>query len=159
MQVRVSGNLAAPIDSIESPPTATARASATFTGLTSTASDPITNYGGALGAIVSVDQSVIAATSAGGGTGVLTITPQLRDPLSGNYQSSTGTIVCTTGVATWMYMYYPGTAVVAGTTVAIGRHDLAFGTQYRFSSVGSSSATTWPFSIGVVPIPTAGTSS
>ena len=139
--------------------TVTVRASATLATTASTQSAAMTNYG-ALGMILSIDQSLVAATTAAGaGLGVMTHTLQIRDPLSGNYSNTTGTVVCTTGVATWQAMYYPGSAVLVPTTANVGTYPLGIPTQWRISSVGSSSETTWTYSVGAVYLPTAASSS
>ena len=158
MTLRVFGNLGAPVASITNPPTATVRTSATLTGTSSTTSATFSNYG-ALGLMLFIDQSVVAATSAGGQTGVLTHTLQVGGPLSGLFASATGTVVQTTGISTWAVMYYPGSAVLAPTSGNVGTYPLAIPTNYRVSSVGSSSATTWTFSIAAVPLPTSASSS
>lgn len=127
--------------------------------VTSTQTADQTAYGGVYGMFLSVDQTAVAASSVGGGTGVLTHTIQFKDPIGATYVNTTGAIVCTTGVATWVLQCCPGSSSVAPTTVAVGKADLAVPTVWRINTTCSSSATNFTYSIAAVYLPTAASSS
>lgn len=142
------------------PPAITVRASTDYnTSTTSTATADVSAYGGVVGMVVYVDQSVIAASSAGGGTGTLTHTIQFKDPIGATYTGSTGVITVTTGVGTWILQCYPGMATVAPTSGAVGKADLTVPTRWRINTTSSSSATNFTYSISAVYLPTAASSS
>lgn len=123
--------------------------------LTSTQTNDQLALGEAIGMVVSVDQSAVAASSAGGGTGVLTHTIQQKDPIGLTYTATTGAIVCTTGIGTFTLQCYPGMATVAPTSAAVGKADLTALGQWRINTTSSSSATTFTYSIACVYLPTA----
>lgn len=140
--------------------TTTVRASTDYnTSTTSTATADQFQYGGAVGMIVYLDQTAIAASSAGGGTGVLTHTIQLKDPIGATYTASTGVLTGTTGVGTWILQCYPGMASVAPTSGAVGKADMFAPTVWRINTTSSSSATNFTYSIAAVYIPSAASSS
>lgn len=121
----------------------------------STATNDMVAVGDAIGMIVSVDQTAVAVSSAGGGTGVLTHTIQYKDPIGGTYTGTTGVIVMTTGIGTFVLQCYPGGATfVAPTSAAMGKADLAVPGVWRINTTSSSSATITTYSIAAVYIPT-----
>lgn len=120
----------------------------------STATNDMVAVGDAIGMIVSVDQSAVAVSSAGGGTGVLTHTIQYKDPIGGTYTGTTGVIVMTTGIGTFILQCYPGGGSVAPTSAAMGKADLAVPGIWRINTTSSSSATITTYSIAAVYIPT-----
>lgn len=138
----------------------TVRASTDYNAsVTSTQTSDVTTYGGALGMTVYLDQSAVAASSAGGGTGVLTHTIQFKDPIGATYTASTGVLTGTTGVGTWILQCYPGAGTVAPTSGAVGKADLMIPGTWRINTTSSSSATNFTYSISAIYTPTAASSS
>lgn len=143
------------------PAVVTVRASTDYSlSTTSTATADQFQYGGAVGMIVYVDQSSVAAGScAGSGTGVLTHTVQFKDPIGGTYTGTTGVLTGTTGVGTWILQCQPGNATLAPTSGAPGKADLIAPTVWRINTTSSSSMTTFTYSISAVYMPSAASSS
>ena len=133
--------------------------SASITASTATVNTPDQFAYGAVGMVLSIDQSAVAASSAGGGTGVVTYTVQDVDPISGNYVNSTAAFTGTTNVATFITNCYPGMGTVAPTSVAVGKADYAMSTRWRVQYSASSSATNYTISIAAVYLPIAPSSS
>ncbi len=139
---------------------ATVRASTDYNAsTTSTQTSDQYPYGGVVGMYLFIDQSNVAASSAGGGTGRLTHTVQLKDPIGATYTNSTVSIQATTGVGTWIFNCYPGNATLAPTSGAPGKADLAVGPTWRVNTDSSSSATNFTYSISAIYLPTAASSS
>lgn len=138
----------------------TVRSSTDYTtSVTSTQTSDQNPYGGVVGMHLCVDQSNVAASSAGGGTGTLTHTIQFKDPIGGTYVNSTGVITGTTAITTWILQCYPGMGTVTATSSAVGKADLSIATTWRINTASSSSATNFTYSIAAVYLPTAASSS
>lgn len=144
----------------DQPAVVTVRASGAYTAsLTSTQTSDQTPPSGAVGMYVSLDQTAVAASTAGGGTGTLTHTIQFKDPIGATYTATTGVLTGTTGLGTWGLQCYPGVATVAPTSGAVGKADLAAPTVWRINTASSSSATNFTYSIAVSYLPTQASSS
>lgn len=142
------------------PAVVTVRASTDYNAsTTSTQTSDQTPPAGAVGMYVSLDQTSVAASSAGGGTGTLTHTIQVKDPIGATYTASTGVLTGTTGLGTWGLQCYPGMASVAPTSGAVGKADLSAPTVWRINTASSSSATNFTYSIAAVYLPTQASSS
>lgn len=138
----------------------TVRASAAYTAsVTSTASADMTPNPGVNAMYLFVDQSAVAASSAGGGTGTLTHTLQLKDPIGATYTNSTTVITVTTGLGTWIVNCAAGNATLAPTSGAPGKSDLPIGGTWRLNTTSSSSATNFTYSIAAIYLPTQASSS
>ena len=128
--------------------------------LTSTATADVFSYGGPLAMYVSVDQTAVTASSAGGGTGILTHTIQFKDPVGLTYTASTAVITGTTGLGTSILQVYAGAGTaVAATTAGVGKVDMLVPYIWRINTTSSSSATNFTYSITAIYYPTAGVSS
>lgn len=142
------------------PAVITVRASTDYNAsTTSTATADQTAYGQVIGMYLFLDQSAVAASSAGGGTGILTHTVQLKDPIGATYTGSTAVLTGTTGVGTWIVNCYPGNPTLAATSGAPGKADMPIGGIWRINTTSSSSATNFTYSISAVYLPTAASSS
>lgn len=142
------------------PAAITVRASTDYnTSTTTTNTADAVAYGGAIGMVVYVDQTVVDASSAGGGTGSMTHTIQYKDPIGGTYVNTTGVITATTAVATFIAQCYPGMGTVAPTSAAVGKYDLAAPNVWRIASASASSATNRTYSIAAQYLPTSASSS
>lgn len=138
----------------------TVRASTDYnTSTTTTNGTDQRPYGGVQGMYLFIDQSSVLASSVGGGTGVMTHTLQIKDPIGATYTGSTVSIVLTTGIGTWIFNCYPGNTTLAPTSGAPGKADLPIGPTWRMSSVASSSATNFIYSVAAIYLPTAASSS
>lgn len=142
------------------PAAVTVRASTDYnTSTSSTNTSDVVSYGGVIGMYLSIDQTAIAASSAGGGTGVMTHTVQVKDSIGATYTGSTVSIALTTGVGTWIFACYPGNATLAPTSGAPGKSDFLIPNVWRVQSSASSSATNYTYSIAATYVPTAASSS
>lgn len=142
------------------PAAVTVRSSTDYnTSVTTTNTADVASYGGAIGMVVYVDQTVVDASSAGGGTGSMTHTIQFKDPIGATYINTTGVITATTAVATFIAQCYPGMGTVAPTSAAVGKYDLTAPNVWRIASASASSATNRTYSIAAQYLPTSASSS
>lgn len=141
------------------PAVVTVRASTDFnTSAGSTTTSDVVNQG-AGGALIGIDVSSVTASSGGGGTGGMTHTLQVKDPIGGTYVGTTAAVTASTAVALYMFQVYPGSGTLAPTSAVAGRFDLGLPSRWRISSTSSSSATNWTYSISCTYLPVSGTSS